>query len=132
MIKAEVVEPAATKWAPTIVLVPKTDGCLGFCVEYRRPDTVTERDRYPISKMHEVIDSLVKSQVFSTLDANSSYWQIEIDDKDVNKAAYVTNNGLFCYTTMPFWIEERPGNVLKSDRSDTRIRKMEIRHRVYR
>lgn len=55
--------------------------------------------------MDECIDSIGKIQIVSTLDANSGYWQLEMDEKDNEKNALVTHHGLFKYTRMPFGLK---------------------------
>lgn len=55
---------------------------------------VTLSDSYPIPRMDECIDSLETADVFSTLDANSGYWQIALDENDIDNAAFRTPNGL--------------------------------------
>ena len=70
MLEKGVIEPATTDWASPIVFVPKADGSLRFCVDYRRLNAMTVRDSYPIPRMDECIDSLGSATVFSTLDCN--------------------------------------------------------------
>jgi len=54
-----------------VVLVPKPDGKMRFCVNYRRLNEVRVRDVYPLPRMHDCIDYLRDAKVFSTLDCNS-------------------------------------------------------------
>lgn len=70
------------------------NGSLWFCVDYRRLNAVTERDSYPIPRKDECMDFLGKARIFSTLDAISGYWQIEMGEKDVDKSAFATHNEL--------------------------------------
>lgn len=77
------------------MFVPKKEDNLRFCVDYRRLNAVTERDSYPIPRMEKCIVLLGKTKMFLTLDANSGYWQIEMDNKDVDKTVFVTQHGLF-------------------------------------
>jgi hypothetical protein len=73
MLRAGVIEPDTSEWASPVVLVPKPDGSMRFCIDYRRLNTVTVRDSYPLPRMDECIDSLGDARVFSALDCNSGY-----------------------------------------------------------
>lgn len=105
MREAGLADPAKTKWALPIVFVPRNDGSLRFFVDYRRLNSVTERDSYSIPRMDESIDSLAKGQIFSTLDANSGYCQPEVDEKDIDKNVFVTNHGISRYARIPFGLK---------------------------
>jgi hypothetical protein len=74
MMKSKVIEPTTSEWASLVVLVPKPDGSMRFCIDYRRLNAVTVRDSYPLHRMEECIDSLWDATIFSTLDCNSGYW----------------------------------------------------------
>lgn len=97
MLIAGVAKPAVTKWASLFVFVSKKDGGIRFCVDYRCLIAVRERDSYPIPCKDKSIDSLEDAKVFSTLDARSGYWQIDIDEVDVDKTAFIAHDGLFKY-----------------------------------
>ena len=84
MLKEEVIEPSSSEWASPVVLVPKKDGTLRFCVDYRRLNSLTRRDSYPLPRMDECIDSLGDATIFSTFDCNSGHWQVEVDEAVVH------------------------------------------------
>jgi len=65
-----VIEPSSAEWAFPVVLVPKPDGTMRFCVDYRRLNEVTVRDVCPLPRMDDCIDCLGDAKVFSTLDCN--------------------------------------------------------------
>lgn len=58
--------------------------------------------------MNESILFLGKAQIFYTFDAISGHWQIDMDEKDVDKTALVTHHGLYRYSRMPFGLKNAP------------------------
>jgi hypothetical protein len=72
--EAGVIESASSEWASPVVLEPKSDGTLRFCVEYRKFNAVTIRENYPLLRMDECFEFLGDAQIFMTLDCNSGYW----------------------------------------------------------
>lgn len=63
-------------------------------------NAVTVRDSYPIVQMDECIDSLRDALIFSTVDANHSYWQVETEDPDRNMTSFTFHHGLYWFSGM--------------------------------
>ena len=63
---------------------------------------------YPIPRMDDCLDSLGGAVLFSCLDLQSGYWQIEVEEVDKPKTAFVCKRGLFEYNTMPFGLSGAP------------------------
>ena len=70
-----------------------------FCVDYRKLNAVTYKDAYPLPRIDHV---LLGSHWFSTIDLLSGYWQVGIAEKDKEKTAFTTQEGLFDFNVMPF------------------------------
>jgi hypothetical protein len=107
-LKAEVIEPAMSEWACPVALVPKPDGSMRFCIEYRKLNSVSLRDSYPLPRMKECIDSLGDASVFSTLDCNSGYSQIPVGLLDIKKTTFISHEGLYQFRRMPFELNNAP------------------------
>ena len=61
------VRAISSGWASPVVMVPKKDGGLRFCVDYRKLNAVTETDAYPLPNINELLESLAGCSVFLAL-----------------------------------------------------------------
>ena len=102
MLKMGVIQPSKSPWASFVVLVRKKDGSLRFCVDYRKLNSVTKPDVFPMPRIDDMLDQLGMSKYFSTLDLASRYWQIRMDPASQEKTAFVTPQGLYEFLVMPF------------------------------
>ena len=102
MTKKGIIQPSTSAWASPIVLVPKRDNTLRFCVDYRKVNAITKKDVYPLPCIDDILDTLGKSKYFSTLDLASGFWQIEMDPATQEKSAFTTHCGLHEIVRMPF------------------------------
>ncbi|UYV80731.1 hypothetical protein LAZ67_19001552, partial [Cordylochernes scorpioides] len=102
MIENHIVKPSESPWSSPVILVRKKDGTWRFCVDYRRLNKITKKDVYPLPRIDDALDSLAGSSYFSTMDLRSGYWQIEVDEKDREKTAFITPDGLYEFQVMPF------------------------------
>lgn len=69
MLAMGVIETAQTEWAPQIVFVPRTQGTIHFCVNYRKLNGVPIRSWYSIQHIERCIHSLGETMIFSSLNA---------------------------------------------------------------
>ncbi len=102
MLDLGVIEESHSDWASPIVLVPKTDGSVWFCVDYRRVNAVSKFDVYPMPRVDELLDRLGAARFYSTLDLTKGYWQIPLSPLSKEKTAFTTPFGLHKFVTLPF------------------------------
>ncbi len=110
MLDRGVIEPCQSSWASPIILVSKKDGTTRFCVNYRKLNVISKKDAYPLPSIDDTMDALRCSMYFSTLGLYSGYWQVEMDQRNVAKTAFVTQQGLFKITIMPFGLCNAPAS----------------------
>ncbi|UYV83886.1 hypothetical protein LAZ67_X000509, partial [Cordylochernes scorpioides] len=108
MMETKIIRPSSSPWASPVILVRKKDGSLRFCVDYRRLNKITKKDVYPLPRIDDALDTLSGSRYFSTMYMRSGYWQIEVDDKDREKTAFITPDGLYEFNVMPFGLCNAP------------------------
>ena len=73
MISIGFISRSQFEWALPVILIPKSDGALRFCVDYRLLTAMTVRDNLPIPRMNECLDSLGEANVFKNIACNSGY-----------------------------------------------------------
>lgn len=108
MLQNDIVRPSTSPWNSPVLMVPKKDGTFRFCVDFRRLNSITDKDAYPIPRVDETLESLGGTQFFSTLDLASGYWQVELDDESKPKTAFTTRTGHYEFQVMPFGLCNAP------------------------
>lgn len=106
--RQKVIEESQSPWVSPAVMVKKKDGSIRFCVDYRKLNSVTSKDSYPIPRIDDMLDQLSGNSWFSSLDLKSGYWQVKIRPEDKEKTAFSIGNGLWQFTVMPFGLCNAP------------------------
>ncbi len=61
---------------------------------------VAWKDAYPLPRIYYTLDDLRLSKYFGTLDIYSEYWQVDMGSVEIDKAAFITRQGLYRFTVM--------------------------------
>ena len=108
MLNRGIIRESSSPWASPVVLVPKKDGSVRLCADYRKINDVTTKDAFPLPKISDCLDAVSGSVYFSTLDLTSGYNQVPVAEEDIPKTAFVTKYGLFECPYMPFGLSNAP------------------------
>ena len=77
-------------------------------MDYRKLNSVTHQDAYPLPRIDSTLDSLAGAAYFTTLDLASGYWQVEVEEQDKEKTAFSTPKGHFEFNVMLFGLTNAP------------------------
>ncbi|CAF4565668.1 unnamed protein product, partial [Rotaria sp. Silwood2] len=108
MLESGIIEPSNSSWTSPVVIVKKLDGSPRFCVDYRRLNSITQKDVYPLPRIDDVIERLNGSHVFSKLDLCSGYFQVLLAPEEHAKTAFTTPDGLWQFTRLPQGLKNSP------------------------
>ncbi|WMV37696.1 hypothetical protein MTR67_031081 [Solanum verrucosum] len=62
------IRPSVSPWGATVLFVKKKDGTLRLCIDYRRLNRITIKNRYPLPRIDDLFDQLKGAKVFSKID----------------------------------------------------------------
>ena len=101
----EVLKRSNSPWASPLHMVKKKSCEWRPCGDYRRLNSATIPDCYPLPHIQDFASQLAGSKIFSKIDLVKAYHRIPVNKSDVQKTAIITPFGLFEYTCMPFGLK---------------------------
>ena len=117
MIDRGVISHSNSPYRSPIVIVDKKDGTKRICVDYRKLNDKTIKNKYPLPNIEDMIEKTLGSNVFCVLDMSSAYWQIPLAKKDRYKTAFSTRSGHYEFNVMPFGLTNAPATQQEAMRN---------------
>ena len=93
------------KWIANVVSVPKKDGKVRMCMDFRDLNKAYPKDDFPFRHIGVLVDNTVESALMSFMDGFLGYNQINMVTKDITKTIFTTEWRIYCYTVMPFGLK---------------------------
>ena len=102
-----------TDWCAPIVVVPKSSGDIRLCVDLTQLNEQVKRERLVLPAVDDVLAQLSGAKVFSKLDANSGFYQIQLTEGSSFLTTFITPFGRYRYNRLPFGITSAPEHFQK-------------------
>jgi hypothetical protein len=94
------IQPSTSPFGAPVLFVVKKDGTLRMCIDYRKLNSHTIKNRYPLPRIDDLLDRLNGAKYFTTLDLKSGYHQIPLHPSYIPKTAFNTPFGHYEFTVL--------------------------------
>jgi Reverse transcriptase (RNA-dependent DNA polymerase) len=108
-LKTGFIRPSNSPFGAPVLFIKKKDGSLQLCVDFRRLNAITRKDKYPLPLTSELLDTPSRAKVFTKIDLKHAYHLIRIAAGDEWKTAFRTRYGSFEWLVMPFGLTNASG-----------------------
>lgn len=102
------IRPIVSPWSAPILWVRKADGTRRMCIDYTALNAKTIPDVYPMPNIDHIMAQLATARFFTKLDLARGYWQVAMDEKDIEKTAFSDGSKLWGNLRMPFGLSNAP------------------------
>lgn len=102
------IQPSQSPYGAPVLFARKKDGKLRMCIDYRALNKLTVKNKYPLPRIDEIFDALQGATIFSSIDLDSAYHQVQIKAEDIPKTAFRTKFGHFEYRVLCFGLTNAP------------------------
>lgn len=104
------ISPSTAPYASPVLFVQKHDGSLRFCVDYRKLNAITIRNRYPIPLIEEVLARVVGCKYLTKLDIIAAFNKLRMHPDSEDFTTFTTSFGAFKYHVLPFGLTGGPAS----------------------
>ena len=87
------IRPSTSPWGAPVLFVKKKDGTLRLCIDYKKLNRVTMKNKYHLPMIYDLFDQLKGAKYFSKIDLRTRYHQLRGREEDVPKIAFRTRYG---------------------------------------
>src|SRR5258708_14478985 len=100
--------PSKSPWGSPVLFIKKKDGSLRLCIDFCALNRVTEKDRYPLPLIPDLLNSLGPARIYSKIDLKHAYHLVRIVEGDEPKTTFRTRYRSYEWRVMPFGLTNAP------------------------
>ena len=93
------------KWLANVVPVPKKDGKVRVCVDFRDLNKVSPKDDFPFPHIDMLVASTTGHSMLFFINQFFGHSKILMDPEDMEKTSFITKWGTYCYRVMSFGLK---------------------------
>lgn len=112
-LEQDVIEEADSPWSSNLVAAKKKGGRIRWCVDWRKLNTVTKKDSFPMPSVFDNFNRLAGSKLFSTFDMEGAFHVIPVQEEDREKTAFATPWGSFQQKRLGFGLTNGPASYCR-------------------
>ena len=101
-------KPSSSAWSSPCLLEAKSDGSSRFVTDFRKVNSATVPNSYPLPRMEDCVDNVGKANYVSKLDLLKGYWQVPLTERASEISAFVTPDQFLQYNVMAFGLCNAP------------------------
>ncbi|GBG74533.1 hypothetical protein CBR_g18943 [Chara braunii] len=102
------IRPSSSPFGAPVLFVPKKEGELRMCIDYRGLNAITVKNAEPLPRINDLLDRVQGCKYFSKINLKSGYHQIEVHPDDQYKTAFQTRYWHYEFIVMPFGLTNVP------------------------
>ena len=104
------IQASSASYFSPVFFVKKPGGGIRFCIDYRRLNAITKKDRYPIPLIEETLAQLEGAKYFTKIDIRQAFYRIRMSEDSEELTTFLTRFGAFKYLVMPFGLCNGPAS----------------------
>lgn len=104
----DIIEPSSSPWSSPVVPVRKKDGTIRMCVDYRKLNTVTKSDKFPIPNLNDAVFGLHGMRYFTSMDLVRGYYHLPLEEDSREYTAFSTPRAHWQFKRLSFGLKNAP------------------------
>jgi len=102
------IEPSQAPFSSPVLFVKKANGSLRFCIDFRKLNQITRKDRYPLPLIDETLARLNKAKIYTKLDIRQAFHRIRMHPEHEELTTFRTRYGNYKCKVLPFGLTNGP------------------------